>query len=75
MIKVGLMVLRYLWEILTAVQPTRAIHIFFLNWFSGIEYVRLGQIVHCSYPSRPLVKIITIYQPDPELWIDFKVRR
>lgn len=31
--------------------------------------------IHCSYPSRPLVKIITIYQPDPKLWIDFKVRR
>jgi hypothetical protein len=28
-----------------------------------------------SYPSRPLVKIITLYQPDPELWIDFRVRR
>jgi len=31
--------------------------------------------IQCSYPSRPLVKIITLYQPDPELWIDFKVRR
>lgn len=31
--------------------------------------------VQCSYPSRPLVKIITLYQPHPELWIDFKVRR
>ena len=29
----------------------------------------------CSYPSRPLVKIITLYQPDPDLWIDFRVRR
>ena len=31
--------------------------------------------IHCSYPSRPLVKIITFYQPDPELWIDFRFRR
>ena len=31
--------------------------------------------VQCSYPSRPLVKIITLYEPNPELWIDFKVRR
>ena len=31
--------------------------------------------VQCSYPSRPLVKIITLYQPNPEMWIDFKVRR
>lgn len=31
--------------------------------------------VQCSYPSRPLVKIITLYEPDPELWIDFRERR
>jgi len=31
--------------------------------------------IHCSYPSRPLIKIITIYEPDPKNWIDFKVRR
>ena len=36
-----------------------------------------GRPVHiqCSYPSRPLVKIITLYEPDPDLWIDFKIRR
>jgi hypothetical protein len=31
--------------------------------------------VQCSYPSRPLVKIITIYEPDPDKWIDFKERK
>ena len=31
--------------------------------------------VQCSYPSRPLVKIITLYEPDPELWINFRERR
>ena len=31
--------------------------------------------VQCSYPSRPLVKIITVYEPDSERWIDFKIRR
>lgn len=31
--------------------------------------------VQCSYLSRPLVKIITLYEPNPELWINFKVRR
>ena len=31
--------------------------------------------IQCSYPSRPLVKIITLYEPDAGLWIDFKVRR
>jgi hypothetical protein len=31
--------------------------------------------IQCSYPSRPLIKIITLYEPDPDLWIDFKVRK
>ena len=31
--------------------------------------------IQCSYPSRPLVKIITLYEPDPQRWVDFKVRR
>jgi hypothetical protein len=30
--------------------------------------------VQCSYPSRPLVKIVTVYEPDPGEWIDFKER-
>ncbi len=24
--------------------------------------------VQCSYPSRPLVKIITLYEPNPQRW-------
>ena len=28
-----------------------------------------------SHPSRENIKIITLYQPDPEQWIDYKVRR
>jgi len=31
--------------------------------------------IQCSYPSRPLLKIITLYEPDADLWIDFKVRK
>lgn len=31
--------------------------------------------VQTSYPSRPKIKIITLYQPNPDEWIDFKVRR
>ena len=31
--------------------------------------------IQCSYPSRPLVKIITLYEPNVKLWIDFKIRR
>jgi len=31
--------------------------------------------IECSYPSRPRVKVITLYEPDGDLWIDFKVRK
>ena len=31
--------------------------------------------IQCSYSSRPLVKIITLYQPSPELWIDNRARK
>jgi hypothetical protein len=31
--------------------------------------------IQCSYPNRPLVKIITLYEPNPARWVDFKVRR
>jgi hypothetical protein len=31
--------------------------------------------IQCSYPSRKIVKIITLYQPDPGQWIECKVRR
>lgn len=28
-----------------------------------------------SYPSRPIVKIVTLYEPDPNEWIDFRTRK
>ena len=31
--------------------------------------------IQCSYPSRPLVKVVTLYEPDPTRWIDFRERR
>jgi len=31
--------------------------------------------IHCSHPSRLLLKIITLYEPDADLWIDFEVRK
>ena len=31
--------------------------------------------IQCSYPSRPLVKVVTLYEPAEDLWIDFKTRR
>jgi hypothetical protein len=42
-----------------------------------LGFTRTGRPLHvqCSYPSRPLVKIITLYEPDSAEWIDFRVRR
>lgn len=31
--------------------------------------------LQCSYPHRRLVKVVTVYQPDPDEWLDFKVRK
>jgi hypothetical protein len=31
--------------------------------------------VQCSHPTRPLLRIITVYEPDAELWIDPWIRR
>jgi hypothetical protein len=31
--------------------------------------------LQCSYPSRPIIKVITVYEPNPAKWIDFKIRR
>lgn len=31
--------------------------------------------IQCSYPSRTLVKIITLYEPDASRWINFRTRR
>ena len=38
---------------------------------------RAGRVLHiqCSYPSRLLIKLITIYEPDLNFWIDFKIRK
>ena len=31
--------------------------------------------IQCSYATRTLVKVITVYQLDPSLWIDYRVGR
>ncbi|MFQ5822098.1 MAG: DUF4258 domain-containing protein [Candidatus Heimdallarchaeota archaeon] len=31
--------------------------------------------IQCSYPSRPIIKIITLYEPNPANWIDLKKRK
>jgi hypothetical protein len=40
----------------------------------GFTLAKLPMHIQCSYPSRPLIKIITLYEPDPKHWLDFKVR-
>lgn len=42
-----------------------------------LGFTKIGRPLHiqCSYPSRPLIKIITLYEPDPYLWVDFRVRK
>ena len=31
--------------------------------------------IQCSYPSRPLLKISTLYEPDPVRWENNRIRR
>ena len=31
--------------------------------------------VQCSYPSRPVLMVITLYEPNLAKWIDFRIRR
>ncbi|BAP57169.1 hypothetical protein THII_2872 [Thioploca ingrica] len=42
-----------------------------------LGYTQNGRPLHiqCSYPSRWLIKIITLYQPNPELWLENRVRK
>jgi hypothetical protein len=42
-----------------------------------LGFTKAGRPLHmqCSYPSRSLIKVITLYEPDPKLWIDFKLRK
>ena len=42
-----------------------------------LGFTQGGRALHlqCSYPSRPLVKVITVYAPDSAEWIDFRVRK
>jgi hypothetical protein len=42
-----------------------------------LGFTKTGRPLHiqCSYPIRPLIKIITLYEPDPDLWVDFRMRK
>jgi hypothetical protein len=42
-----------------------------------LGFTNSGRPLHiqCSYPSRPLVKVVTVYEPDPDLWIGYRIRK
>ena len=42
-----------------------------------LGFTNAGRPLHIqsSYPGRPVIKIITLYEPDPEKWIDLRIRR
>lgn len=42
-----------------------------------LGFTQSGRPLHiqCCYPSRPLLKIITVYEPDVDVWINHRVRR
>ena len=31
--------------------------------------------IQCTHPARILIKIITVYEPDPDEWTEFRERR
>ena len=42
-----------------------------------LGFTKAGRPLHlqCSYPSRPLIKVVTLYEPDPDVWVDFRIRK
>lgn len=42
-----------------------------------LGFIQRGRPLHiqCSYPDRPLIKIVTVYEPDDDSWIDYRVRK
>ncbi len=42
-----------------------------------LGFTKTGRPLHlqCSYPSRPVIKVVTLYEPDPDVWVDFRIRK
>ncbi len=42
-----------------------------------LGFTKNGRPIHvqCTYAMRDLLKIITLYEPDEDLWVDFRTRR
>jgi hypothetical protein len=41
----------------------------------GFTRARRPLHIQCSYPSRPVIRVVTVYEPDPAEWIEYRVRR
>lgn len=41
----------------------------------GFTKTRRPLHIQCSYPHRPLIKVVTLYQPDPDIWINYRFRK
>lgn len=42
---------------------------------SGLTQANRNIHIQCSYPSRPLIKVITLYEPDSTQWNDNFTKR
>lgn len=42
-----------------------------------LGFTKAGRPVHVqmTYPTRPIVRVITVYEPDPALWIESRIRK
>jgi hypothetical protein len=42
-----------------------------------LGFTRAGRPLHvqCSYATRRMVKVITVYEPEPNLWIELRTRK
>jgi len=41
----------------------------------GVTYQNRPMHIQCSYPTRDLIKIITVYEPNINDWIEYRIRR
>ena len=42
-----------------------------------LGFTLAGRPLHlqCSHPSRSIIKIVTVYEPNPQEWVDYRTRR
>ncbi|WP_095042630.1 DUF4258 domain-containing protein [Candidatus Promineifilum breve] len=42
-----------------------------------LGFTQAGRPLHLqlTYPLQSLIKLITVYEPDPDEWVDFRIRR